>query len=128
MGGGILVAAGVDVEMLLGQLAGRRLMAGLGGGQIAQQLAGGGVGGAGSGGEIEALGVALHHLGLLADPLDPEILDQPDRAPVVVARHMLAPDQRDGRAEPRLVQRRSAGARCSSSSAAMPSNSLALDG
>jgi hypothetical protein len=52
----------------------------LGGGEVAEQLARGGVGGGGGGAAVEGLRLALHALDLLADPLDAEVLDQPDRA------------------------------------------------
>ena len=61
--------------------------------QVAQQFAGGRVRGALGGGKVETFGVALHCGGFFAHPVKAQVLDQPDRATGVVARHVFAADQ-----------------------------------
>ena len=70
------------------------------------------------GGKVKPLGILLHPLGLVADALDPEVFDQPDRPARVIARHMLATDERDHLSRWRWP----------SSSRAMPSKIFAVSG
>jgi hypothetical protein len=79
-------------------------LAGLGPSKFAQKLAGGGIFGARGGLEVECFGVLLHGRGLVLDPVEAEILDQPDGAARVVARDAFAADQRDDLAEAGAVQ------------------------
>ena len=76
----------------------------LGGGEVAQQLADAGVGGALQGPLVEAARLELHGLGLLAHLVEAERPHQPQRLVVDEALHVLAPDQRDVLAELRAVQ------------------------
>ena len=103
--GVVLALAGLLVQVMIGERPGRGLMPGLGGGEIAQQAAGGGVLRAGGGAGVEGARLALHLGGLVADRFQAEILHQPDRAAGMEARDMLAPQQRDHLAEPGAVQR-----------------------
>ena len=86
------------------QLTGFGTMARLGSRQIAQQLAGSGVFGAGGGQTVKAFGPALHRLCLGPDAVKPKVLHQPHRFAGIKPRHMLTPDQRHRRAEPGDMQ------------------------
>ena len=48
---------------------------------------------------VEIARLDLHPRRLVANPLQSEVLDQPDRPPVVEAGDVFAPQQRDGVAE-----------------------------
>lgn len=100
----VFVAAAVGIKVPLGQILCVALVACLGCGQITQKLSGRGVAGAGCGGEVELLRILLHRGGLLPDALQREVLDQPDRAPRVIARNMLAPDEGDDLSKTAPVQ------------------------
>jgi hypothetical protein len=94
-GARVLLGAGVGREV--GRLGGRDPVhvAALLGGEVAEQPPRPGVRRPGRGRLVEATGVGLHLGGLPADPLEAQVLDQPDRAARVVAGDVLAPDQGD---------------------------------
>jgi hypothetical protein len=96
--------AGIGIQMRLGGTVGTGAVAGLGPSKIAQKLAGGGIFGARGGFEVECFGVLLHGRGLVPDPVEAQVLDQPDWAACVIARDMFAADQRDDLAEAGAVQ------------------------
>lgn len=57
-----------------------------------------------SGPHVEALGLRLHHLGLLAHLVDPQRPRHPDRFPLDKSPYVLPPDERDVIAKPRAKQ------------------------
>ena len=74
-------------------------MALLGRRQIAQKLAGGGIAGAFGRLHVEAMGLFLHVLGGIPHPVDAQRPHQPVGLALIIAAHMLAPDQRNRLAE-----------------------------
>ena len=90
--------------MLLLQPLRQRLMALLGHRQIVEQLSRRGVAGAFRRLDVEQVGPTLHRLGLLAHMFDAERPDQPVGLALVIALHMLAPDQRNALAKALAVK------------------------
>src|SRR5262245_24238397 len=78
-------------------------MACLGVCQIAEQLAGFGIGRASCRSGIELLRLALHVGNLLSDPIETQILDQPDRAADIEVSDVLASQWNDEVSKPALV-------------------------
>ena len=76
-----------------------RLVTGFDRRQAAEQLARPGITGPLCRALVEIVRFHLHARRFVADPLEAETLDQPDRAAVVEARHVLPANQRDGFAE-----------------------------
>jgi hypothetical protein len=81
-----------------------RLVAALFGGQIAQELADGGVVRVPGGAQVEPLALGLHDLRVLAHLVDAERPQQPDRLALHEAADVLAADERDVIAELRTVE------------------------
>ncbi len=101
--GAVLLALGLVVEMSLGKLARARLVLRLRRREIAEELAGLRIGGPFRRAAVERLRLALHRLCLAADAVESEVFDEPDWATGVETGDMLAPDERDHRAEPHCV-------------------------
>ncbi len=99
----ILLAPRIRIEMLGRKVIGAGLVLALRGGKIAQKLAGVGILGLLGGAPVEFRRLALHRLGFVADAVEAEILNQPDRTPGIEPGHMLAPDERDDITEARPV-------------------------
>ena len=82
-----------------GQGAGMSLVSGLDVGEVAEQLAHAGVGGARRGAAIEVGGFLFHRFGALAHGVDVEGLAHPHRLAADEAAHVVAADQRNVLAE-----------------------------
>jgi|GEM_PF-5508264 len=90
--------------MFLFKIIGGVGMAGFGGRQIPKQLARRRIRRRGSSSFVEPLRVALHDMCFFANAFQAKVFDQPDRPARIEPGHVFPPDQRDGRAEARLVQ------------------------
>jgi hypothetical protein len=90
-------------QVLRRELSGSRFMACLGACQIAEQLAGIGIGRARCRGRIELLGLALHVGNLLPDAIETQVLDQPDRASDIEVSNVLPSQWNDELSKPALV-------------------------
>ena len=92
------------IQVLVRQLSRAPLMAGFRRCQIAQQLAGVCVLRALRRGQIKTFRIALHALGFLSDPFDPEVFNQPDGASHVITCHMFTAQKRNHLAKTPAMQ------------------------
>ena len=91
-------------KVFLLKVFGRFVMARLGGGQIPQQAARGGIAAGLRGAQVKGFGLGFHRGGFGADGLKAQVFHQPDRAAGIKARHMFAADQRNHLAKAAAMQ------------------------
>ena len=104
MGFLIFLLQRIRMQMGVLQLARLGQMASLGLGQIAEQFSRIGICHPRGGAQVKLMGRIFHIGDFIADALNPEIFDQPDRPPGVVASNMFTPYQWNLIAKPHLVQ------------------------
>ena len=105
MGIAVFAFTVIVVQMRPFQIAGGLLVSGLGGCQIPQQFTCAGIRGSLRCVPVEPFRITFHRFCFGSNTVQSQVLDQPDRPPGIIARHMLTPDQRNGRAKPLFVKR-----------------------